>query len=82
MRLCGQNIKGLGMNLTDREIQIMEAISSIGKGNLSMKELADKLCISYDYLLHKKCEMVQKNGYLTFTGFLCDYVREKAMEDK
>lgn len=65
------------MILTDREKEIMEAISSIGRRNISMKQIADYLGISHNHLRHKKMEMIRKNGYYTFMGFLCDYVKEK-----
>ena len=76
------NSKGRIMILTDREKRIMEEISAIGRANISMKQIADRLGVSYDYLLHKRCEILRKNGYLTFTGFLCDYVRETAKEGR
>ena len=76
MCLCGLIRKG-NMHLTDREEEIMEELSTIGRRNLSLKQIADSLGISFDYLCHKKVSMARKNGYFTFTGFLCDYVREK-----
>lgn len=65
------------MILTDREKEIIDKVVSIGKTNVSMKQVADSLGISLDYLNHKKCEIVRKNGYFTFIGFICDYLREK-----
>ena len=63
------------MKLTKRDREIMDAIVSIGKGNVSMKEIADSLGITYDHLMHVRREIANKNGYATFLGFVCDYSR-------
>lgn len=63
------------MKLTKRDREIMDAIVSIGKENVSMKEVADRLGITYDHLMHVRIEIARKNGYCTFIGFMCDYSR-------
>ena len=55
---------------------ILDTICRIGRKNLSMKEIADSLGISYSYLMRRKVEIAHNNGYQTFIGFLCEYVRE------
>ena len=42
------------MNITDREKEMLDAIASIGKQNLSMKDIADSLGISTEYLINKR----------------------------
>lgn len=65
------------MLLSEREREIMEAMSSIGKRNISMKEIASSLGITYNHLMKKRAIMQAKNGYSTFIGFVCDYVKEE-----
>lgn len=65
------------MNITDREKEMLDAIASIGKQNLSMKDIADSLGISTEYLINKRGLIAKKNGYYSFIGFICDYVREQ-----
>ena len=69
------------MELTDREKAFMDALSSIGKRNISLEEIADSLGISYKYLRRRRCDIPRKYGYFTFEGFLCDYVAEKTREE-
>lgn len=61
--------------LTRREIEIMDKIASIGRTNISMKQIADSLGLKYWYLMRKRSEMMKRNGYGTFLGFICDFVR-------
>ena len=63
------------MNLTKREREMIDAIASIGKENVSMKEISDRLGVTYDHLMHMRNNIARKNGYSTFIGFICDYVR-------
>ncbi len=65
------------MNLTNKDKMIMETIADIGRTNTSMKQVADRLDISYGYLMRRKVEIAHNNGYKTFTGFLVDYTKEK-----
>ena len=69
------------MNITKREKEIIDAIASIGKSNLSMKDIAHSLGISTDYLINKRGEIARKNGYFSFIGFICDYVRENELSE-
>ena len=39
------------MNITEREKEMLDAIASIGRQNLSMKDIADSLGISTEYLI-------------------------------
>ena len=55
---------------------MIEAVANIGKQDISMKQIADDLGMSYDYFAHKRMQIARKNGYHTFIGFLCDYVRK------
>ncbi len=55
---------------------MMDAIVSIGRDNTSMKEVADRLGITYSHMMQTRSNMVRRNGYSTFLGFLCDYLRE------
>ena len=63
------------MNLTKREMEMIDAIVSIGKENVSMKEISDRLGVTYDHFMHTRNNIAKKNGYSTFIGFICDYVR-------
>jgi len=66
------------MQLTNRQREVMEAYARIGKGNLCGRQIADGLGISYRRLNQIKGEILARNGYLTFLGALCDWVRENA----
>ena len=57
---------------------MIEAVANIGKQDISMKQIADDLGMSYDYFAHKRMQIARKNGYHTFIGFLCDYVRNQS----
>ena len=63
------------ITLTRREVEIMDKITSIGRTNISMKQIADSLGLKYWYLMKKRSEMMKRNGYWTFLGFVCDFVR-------
>lgn len=65
------------MDLSERERELIEAIASIGKKNISMKEIASSLGISYKHFINQRMYIAHKNGYHSFAGFLCDYVREQ-----
>lgn len=66
------------MNVTCREKEMMDAIVSIGKRNLSMKEIANSLGVSYGYFMRKREEIAWKNGYATQLGCIIDYAVERA----
>lgn len=78
--LCGllpEKYYHLIMILTDNDRVILDAICDIGKKNTSMKEIADRLGISYSYLMHRKIEIARNNGYATTQGMLIDYARNR-----
>ena len=49
----------------------------IGKSNISMKQIAFNVGISYDQLRHRKSEMVSRNGFGTFLGFYHAFITEE-----
>lgn len=67
------------MKLTKREKEIMDAIISVGKDNVSMKEIADKLGISYNHMMKVKYFIMVKNQYSTPLGLIIDYAKEAAI---
>lgn len=70
-------INFLLMELSCREQEVIEAIVTIGKQDICMKQMAGLLHIEYKTLMiHRKNAML-KNGYTSWEGFLCDYVREE-----
>lgn len=68
----------VAMILTDNDRAILDAICDIGRDNISMKEIADRLGISYSYLMHRKTEIARNNGYATTQGMLIDYARGRS----
>lgn len=66
------------MILTDNDRAILDAICDIRRDNISMKEIADRLGISYSYLMHRKTEIARNNGYATTQGMLIDYARGRS----
>ena len=65
------------MELTDRQRAIIEAISTIGRQDITNKQLADMLHIKYGTLIQIKTEAMHRNGYMSWDGFLSDFVREE-----
>ena len=65
------------MNLTNREAEVVEAIATIGKQNICMKQMAGLLHIEYKTLMAYRANILKKNGYSSWEGFLCDFVREE-----
>lgn len=43
-----------------------------------MKQIADRLGISYSYLMRRQAEIAHNNGYATTLGLLIDYTKETA----
>lgn len=70
------------MRLTKREKEIMDAIVSVGKENVSMKEIASRLGITYNHMMKVKYLIMLKNNYATPLGLIVDYARESAFNDK
>ena len=68
------------MVLTKREKEIMDAIVSIGKENVSMKEIASRLGITYNHLMKVKYLIMLKNHYATPIGLIVDYAKESALK--
>lgn len=58
----------------------MDSIVSIGKDNISMKQIADRLGITYNHLMKKREEIAWKNGYATQLGCIIDYAMEVERE--
>lgn len=69
------------MKLTKRERDIIEAIATISKQDIPMKQLSSMLGISYPVLIRHKKEAMRKNGYSSWDGFLADFVREELTEE-
>ena len=69
------------MILTDPDKRILDAICNIGRSNVSMKEIASSLGISYSYLMRRKTEIAHNNGYYTTIGMLIDYARQRKSSD-
>ena len=67
----------IAMVLTKRDESILDALCNIGRGNISTKEIADGLGISYSYLMRRKAEIAHNNGYATSLGLIIDYARER-----
>ena len=70
------------MRLTKREKEIMDAIVSVGKENVSMKEIASRLGITYNHMMKVKYLIMLKNNYATPLGLIVDYARESASGDE
>ena len=65
------------MKLTDRELEVVEAIVTIGKEDICMKQMAGLLHIEYKTLMAYRANILKKNGYTSWDGFICDYLREE-----
>ena len=70
------------MHLTRRDKAILDSICRIGKGNVSMKEIAETLGISYSYMMRRKAEIARNNGYATPLGLLIDYAKEQTQKER
>jgi len=55
----------------------LNAYSNIGRGNQCGRQIADGLGLSYRRLCQIKEEMLERTGYITFTGLLCDWIKGK-----
>lgn len=69
------------MDLTEKDREILKAIMGIGKSNISMKQIASNVGISYDQLRHRKSEMVSRNGFGTFLGFYHAFITEETEKE-
>lgn len=69
------------MDLTEKDREILEEIMGIGKKNISMKQVASNVGISYDQLRHRKSDMVNRNGFGTFLGFYHAFIIEEIKKD-
>lgn len=70
------------MVLTSNDLKLLTRITKIGKGNISMKEVASSLGISYGYMMRRLETIAKNNGYHTTRGFLIDYAVEQAIREK
>lgn len=70
------------MNLTARETEIVEAIATIGKEDICMKQMAGLLHIEYKTLMSYRANILKKNGYTSWDGFICDYLREEIKKEQ
>ena len=69
------------MVLSEADKKILNAICGIGRDNISMKEIADRLGITYSYMMRRKSQIAHNNGYATTLGMMIDFVKEKAKGD-
>lgn len=69
------------MNLTEKDRKMLYAIMAIGKRNVSMKQIASDIGMSYDQFRHRKCDMVARNGFGTFIGFYQAFIIEELGKD-
>lgn len=62
------------LNLTGRERELLESIATIGRQDISMSMLADRMHITYKSLMRMRSQIVMRNGYYSFEALLCDYI--------
>lgn len=68
------------MELTKREREVMLTVTSIGKQDICCKQIAQILGIQYDTLVKLKKSAMERNGYVSWNGFLADFAKEEAAQ--